>query len=171
VLESVTPPQDTSLGAISFDPNKDHELNGDINRASAQGANFALLLAMLEPDLLQRPHLAKDSKPDTPPSSPPTTVYPAYPLKAGADDWCTVTHTSSLIQSGHLQSANLWLTMHPEPLSQYNDPKLLYGEVMANCSLPTQTRIRGPLSSTLGQDETGLYDILQSLDASFTAAV
>lgn len=143
----------------------DYELNGTINRAASEGAKFALIMAMLEQDCIHRPHLEKSEEPkQTPTIASDLNHYRSNPLSVNDTYWQTCQHTSQLIHTGQLQSAQLWLTMHPEPLSQHNKPDVIDEEVIANCSINTQTRLQQAKQNVLKVDETGLYDILQELE-------
>ena len=143
---------------------RDYELNGTINRAAGEGAKFALILAMLEQDCTHRPHLEKsEALNQNPKIDNDFNYYRSNPLSANAQYWQTCQQTSQLIHSGELHSAKLWLAMHPEPLSQYNKLDAINADVITNCSLNTQTRIRQAKEKVVNVDETGLYDILQQL--------
>ncbi|WP_339721216.1 VC2046/SO_2500 family protein [uncultured Paraglaciecola sp.] len=143
----------------------DYELNGTINRASGEGAKFALLLAMLEQDCTHRPHIQKNQEINANTErKTDLNYYRSSPLSANDSYWQTCQHTSDLIHKGQIQSAHLWLAMHPEPLSQHNKADDIDAEVIANCSLAAQTRLEQTKQKALQVDETGLYDILQQLD-------
>lgn len=144
----------------------DRELNGEINRASTQGAKFVLLLAMLEENNLHRPVLHDSPSVELDKSeSSSLHYYRSPPLLAESDNWQTLQQTSILVNSGHIQTAHLWLAMHPEPLSQYNNALHLDEDVLANCSLPTQTRLQQDKANNLNVDETVLFDILQEMES------
>jgi len=143
----------------------DYELNGTINRAASEGAKFALILAMLEQDCMHRPHLEKTKETyQAPDVKSDLNYYRTSPLRANDTYWQTCQHTSQLIHGGQLQSAQLWLDMHPEPLSQFNKADTIDEGVIANCSINTQTRLRQSKQKTVKIDETGLYGILQALE-------
>ena len=146
----------------------DYELNGTINRAMSEGAKFALILAMLEQDSMHRPHLeAPKETNQISEVEKNLNHYRANPLSANDTYWQTCQHTSQLIHNGQLHSAQLWLAMHPEPLSQHNKADAINEEVFANCNINTQTRMQQATQSVVKIDETGLYDILQELEAVF----
>ncbi len=143
----------------------DYELNGTINRAASEGAKFALIMAMLEQNCIHRPHLeASKELNQTPEVESGLNRYRSNPLSANDTYWQTCQHTSQLIHDGQLHSAQLWLAMHPEPLSQHNQPDAIDEEVIANCSINTQTRMQEAKQSVVQVDETGLYDILNELE-------
>ncbi|MGJ8679858.1 VC2046/SO_2500 family protein [Paraglaciecola sp.] len=143
----------------------DRELNGEINKASTQGAKFSLLLAMLEQNHLHRPVLQEVPEPELNIADAAFLHhYRSSTLKADVESWAYINSTSQMINSGHIQDAHLWLAMHPEPLSQHNDPLHLSEEILANCSYPTQNRLQQNKEKILKVDETGLYNILQEME-------
>lgn len=144
--------------------NNDRELNGEINKSTTQGAKFALLMAMLEQNHLHRPSFETTKEPENPTLEKlPLHYYRASALSATEQTWLTLNQTSQLVSSGYKQSALLWLAMHPEPLSQFDNNTQLPVEVSVNCSLPTQERIKSAQDKCVAVDETGLYDILKNL--------
>jgi hypothetical protein len=152
----------------------DREFSGEINRASAQGAKFSLLLAMLEQDVLQRPRMLanQDNEQQSAHSKTISALshYPSIPLKAEAQHWQQATFVSATIHQADIKRANLWLAMHPQPLSLYNDPKRLEDEVVANCDMHAQHRLQDLNTVDIAVDETGLYDILQEMEAQIDTA-
>lgn len=144
----------------------DRELNGEINRASQQGAKFALLLAMLEQNNLHRPVLHQTPEAElNKAESSSLHYYRSSPLLADTQSWQSSQQTSLLVNSGHVKSAQLWLAMHPEPLSQHNNVLHLDEEILANCSFPTQTRLQQNKDKAIKVDETILFDVLQELES------
>ncbi len=145
--------------------NTDRELNGEVNRAANQGAKFSLLMAMLEPNHLYRPkienpeHLQPDNH-----AQLPSHHYRSCPLGMNQQGWAKLDQTSRLIGMGLTQSAQLWLAMHPEPLSQFNDNSQLPVEVKVNCSFQAQSRLHNNMDNEIQTDETALFDILQSIE-------
>ena len=165
MLDSVNSSQ-SDLKADQALLSSDFELNGTINRAASEGAKFALIMAMLEQDCIHRPHLEpSQEKIQNPEVETNLNFYRSSPLSANDEYWQTCQHTSQLIHQGQLQSAQLWLDMHPEPLSQYNKADVIDEEVIANCSMNTQASLKQATEKVLKVDETGLYDILQTLDS------
>tara|TARA_R110002167_G_scaffold91045_5_gene244850 strand:+ start:850 stop:1359 length:510 start_codon:yes stop_codon:yes gene_type:complete len=165
LLDSVNTSQSDLNASAEALLSSDYELNGTINRAAGEGAKFALILAMLEQDCTHRPHLEKNKESNhIPEVESGLNYYRSSPLSATDAYWQTCQQTSQLIHNGQLQSAQLWLDMHPEPLSQYNKADNIEAEVIANCSINTQTRLQQAKNNALKIDETGLYDILQELE-------
>jgi len=166
LLDSVNTSQpDLNVSAPAL-LSSDYELNGTINRAASEGAKFALMMAMLEQDCIHRPYLEKPQKLTQPPKvNSELNHYRTSPLSANDASWQTCQHTSQLIHNSQLHSAQLWIAMHPEPLSLHNKPDVIDEEVVANCSINTQTRLKQAKQNMLKVDETGLYDILQELES------
>ena len=147
---------------------QDIEFTGKLNQSAGQGAKFSLLLAMLAKDILSRPKFTEDDTSNqTKYDENLTSSYPKAPLNADSTCWLKVNKNTELFNQ-NLHDAHLWRTMHPEPLSLFNDAKRLDDEVVANCNFQTQLKLsETPDTSTeVEVDETGLYDVLQSLDAS-----
>jgi hypothetical protein len=125
-------------------------------------------MAMLEQDCIHRPHLEKPKEANqTVEVEPELNHYRSSPLSANDTYWQTCQQTRQLIHTGQIQSAHLWLAMHPEPLSQHNKPDVIDEEVIANCGINTQNRLQQAQQSVVQVDETGLYDILQELEPVF----
>ena len=146
----------------------DYELNGTVNRAASEGAKFTLMMAMLEQECIHRPRI-QTSKQINQGAEVNEEVnhdfhhYRRSPLSANDSYWQTCQQTRQLIHSGQLHSAQLWLAMHPEPLSQYNQSDKIGEDVIANCSINTQTRMQMAKEKIVHVDEIGLFDMLQQL--------
>ncbi|AGH42979.1 VC2046/SO_2500 family protein [Paraglaciecola psychrophila] len=172
MLDSVNTSQPDLNASTKALLSSDYELNGTINRAASEGAKFALMVAMLEQNCMHRPHLDATKEIDQIAEvTSDLNYYRSNPLSANDAYWQTCQHTSQLIYSGQLHSAQLWLAMHPEPLSQYNKPDAINEDVIANCSVNTQTRMQQAKEKVINIDETGLYDILQELEPISTQAI
>jgi hypothetical protein len=171
---SVNQPFTDTQGSQSQPRVVDREFSGEINRASAQGAKFALLLAMLDQDVLHRPKLlagdADDKESATSKELSALSHYPFTPLKAETQHWQQAKIASDTVHQADIKRAKLWLLMHPQPLSLYNDPKRLDDEVVANCDMHTQQRLQDAANTDINVDETGLYDILQGMEAQIDSA-
>ncbi|WP_158966902.1 VC2046/SO_2500 family protein [Paraglaciecola sp. L3A3] len=165
MLDSTHQAEPFSSGGVDPVNLVDRELNGEINRAATQGAKFSLLLAMLEQNTLNRPQLEAQVEVNQD-EKPILHYYRSPPLVAEVESWQHFQQTSELVNSGHVQSAHLWLMMHPQPLSRRNDPLHVDDNIVANCSYPTQIRLQQEQQRLLKIDETGLYDILQELTPS-----
>lgn len=144
---------------------EDAELSGNVNQATGQGKKFALLMAMMANDILQRPSLQKDDKNEAKQSSniDVKSYYPPTPLKADLQSWPGINNTSRLLKES-AKDALLWQVMHPDPLSLRNDVKFIEDEIKQNCDFDTQLRLADSSPTVIEQDATGLYDILQGMD-------
>jgi hypothetical protein len=164
LLDSVNTSQSDHNAITQALISSDNELNGTINRAASEGAKFTLMMAMLEQDCTHRPHIEKQQELNQPPEvENDLSYYRTSPLSANDSSWQTCQQTSQLIHSGQLLSAQLWLALHPAPLSQYNQSDRVDADVIANCSINTQSRMQQAQEKEVTVDETGLYDILQDL--------
>lgn len=165
MLDSVNTNQPDNNATNAAVLSSDYELNGTINRAASEGAKFALILAMLEQDCTHRPQIEKQKETNQIPEvENDLNHYRSNPLSASDAYWQTCQQTSQLIHGGQMQSAHLWLAMHPEPLSLHNQAHSINEEVVTNCNFNTQTRLQREKQNMMSVDETGLYDILQKLD-------
>lgn len=153
------------FSGVQLDP----EYNGAINRATNQGAKFALLLAMLEQNSLLRPSVEDESQAEDTLSANELAAFSYYrtaPLQPSEQYWSEVAETQRFIAAGAIENARLWLAMHPEPLSLHNNPKYISAAVTENCSLVVRERLRVAQEAKVKQDATVLYDILDDLKTS-----
>jgi hypothetical protein len=144
----------------------DVEFSGGLAQAAGQGAKFALMLAMLEQDVLNRPYFEPQQAPVNPYQSVqiPVSDYPQVALSAAEHHWSSAALTGELIGNAYLVSARLWQTMHPSPLSIFNDATRIDPQVINNCDLPAQRRLQQETATKpMAVDETKLYDILNEL--------
>ena len=88
---------------------QDLEFSGQLNRASHQGANFALLLASLQQDVLARPHVGKGSEPSNQQVDDIQSNYPEIHLQTHAQDWPLADTTTHILHSDGIRGAQLWL--------------------------------------------------------------
>ena len=147
---------------------QDVEYTGKLNQSAGQGAKFSLLMAMLAEDILSRPKFIDDEETSQQilQNEELSSPYPVTLLSAQTTSWLKM-DTNTRLFSQNLADAQLWRTMHPEPLSLFNDAKRLDDEVVANCNYQTQLKLSAKEipPTEIEVDETGLYDVLQSLDA------
>ena len=146
----------------------DPEFTGELNRSIGQGAKFALMLAMLDGNMTERPYLEQDNPYPSMVGSDIVAFshYRNNPLNTSEQDIVNLTTTNNLLKS-QPRDALLWQAMHPEPLSLFNDAKRLADEVVYNCPYHCQLGLKAQKQSRIEQDPTKLYDILESLpDAS-----
>lgn len=143
----------------------DLEFSGSLNRASSQGANFALLLSMLQQNYLERPAVALEEQQNTADDIAGLSHYPKVPLSAQSRDWYQADIAATILHSDGSKGAHLWLAMHPQPLSLHNDATLIDEDVLANCDIYTQQRHNSEIEveQEIEVDETGIYDLLQHI--------
>lgn len=159
-------------GSVFTEQLRDIEYNGGLNHATGQGAKFALLLAMLEQNPMLRPTIAKDDEEVQDKYQKDIaglSFYRSAALAADEQYWDKVKFTEGYIQRGELHNAKLWLAMHPEPLSLFNDAKHISDDIIENCALPVRERLKQS-QKQFTQDVTGLYDILQNIKPQHIAA-
>jgi hypothetical protein len=154
----------SSINTALISESKDFEYNGQINRNAGQGATFQLMMAMLEQDVLARSKIEKkaiqtDSKDS---SLDNLNHYPAIPLSTNEREWVLLGQSKQITDSNP-NDGKLWQAMHPHPLSIYNDVKRIPDDILYNCDLYTQRRVRSIASEAFAIDETGLLDILEKV--------
>ncbi len=145
---------------------RDIEFSGLLNRASNQGAKFSLLLAMLQQDVLARPHIGQASEPELQALTDVQSYYPEKHLQAHEQDWPLADTATDILHSDGIRSAQLWLAMHPQPLSLHNDPFHIDDDIYANCDTYTQARYSKTKlqeDSEITVDETGIFDLLEEI--------
>ncbi|MFQ3197928.1 MAG: hypothetical protein ACI8R9_002432 [Paraglaciecola sp.] len=143
----------------------DVEFSGLLNRASSQGAKFALLLSMLQQNYLERPAVALREQHSRVDNLAILSRYPKIPLSVQSRDWRKGDIASSIINNDGIASAHLWLAMHPQPLSLHNDVSHIDASIMANCDIYTQQRYSNDveLEREIEVDVTSIYDLLQHI--------
>ncbi|MCC2615451.1 hypothetical protein LJ739_04260 [Aestuariibacter halophilus] len=148
---------------------RDLEWSCTLNRSVGDGARFSLLLSMLQQNVMERPALTPQT-PETLSLPLPENPYRRAPLSASEDTAIHLSNAAQLAQQS-AADARLYLSMHPEPLSLYNDAKRISDEVRVNCDWYTQQRLAGEAPAhTIEEDATQLHDILQQLEAEMAAA-
>lgn len=161
IKEDINPvmTQVKSIGDFS-----DVELTGEINRSIGDGAKFALLLAMLDHNYVKRPHLEKAGSDFEVVEDAISSLsqYRNSPLHTSVQDIQNLVTTNQLFKSQPLD-AQLWQTMHPEPLSLFNDAKRLADDVVYNCPYHCQLSLKSQSDPVIEEDPTALYDILENL--------
>lgn len=143
---------------------QDIEWSSGLSRASGQGAKFALLLAMLERDILLRPTVIESSPATVPTECVPEHHYRPAALQAEGAHFDTALATNRLLGEQGVADARLWQSMHPDPLSLQNDAYHIDAAVVANMSWAAQQRFNHPVNPQIDADETGLYDVLQQIN-------
>lgn len=150
----------------------DLEFSGLLNRASSQGLKFGLLLAMLQQNYLERVNVSSGVVEPQAAALIEPSVYPKVPITASTQHWQQADTVSAILHSDGFKSAHLWLTMHPQPLSLFNDVTRIDEDVLANCDIYTQQRYSegGPGKSEIQTDEVGIYDLLQDIGLDMQSA-
>lgn len=144
-------------------------MHGQLNRASSDAAQFSLLLAMQESDISERLRFQSEDNNQIFVQGVPANYYRNSPLSADEQSLKNCQIEKNLLHQNQLD-ASLWRAFHPQPLTVKNDKKHIDEEVITNCSYNVQRKLRSsvlaqnPVENTLPVDETGLYDILQSLN-------
>lgn len=143
---------------------RDLEWSGALVSSAGQGAKFALLLSMMQTDPLSRPTLVGNAPDAALPEETLFSAYPEVPLNVMPEHILRANTGAKLFHS-HTSDALLWNVMHPQPLSQFNDPARIPDEVVANCNMHTQNSLLNPENAKVDVevDETGLYEILNEL--------
>ncbi|WP_026374757.1 VC2046/SO_2500 family protein [Aestuariibacter salexigens] len=144
--------------------NADAELSGRLAKAAGRGAEFSLILAMLEQNVLYRPSFASDSdEVVTDPHFPQRlNHYPPVSLKADATHFSKANVTNRLFSQSQVKNAQLWLAMHPDPLSMFNDPSRIDDEVIHNCDFATQRHLKLPEHAKIDVDYTKMLDVVEA---------
>ena len=151
-----------------IDPSIYWERSGVLARASAQGALFSLYLAMqqhsvAEPFEIEAASSELDKKDSIEAQLAALNHYRRPALAANESEWEAM-HVFSTLVSQDYTSARLYLSMKPAPLAQTDDAKRLPDDIVENCSLATQKRLKKQYANTVKEDNTLLYDILSSQD-------
>lgn len=149
------------MNTIDQITNKDPELNGNVSRALLSGHDFAYWLAQLGPWADERPSLKSNTgdKEDINPSLP-SNFYRQSGLEATPKDFFALSVQSQLLQQPELNGFRLWQSMHPEPLSLFNDPLRLDDEVIENCESHVRRRLKSELNIGITPDPTLLESII-----------
>ncbi|MEI8647605.1 hypothetical protein P4S73_06050 [Paraglaciecola sp. Hal342] len=74
---------------------------------------FALLLSMLQQDILARPRIGPVNAEASWPEDEVTSYYPESHLQALAQDWLLADTTTEILHGDGIRNAQLWLAMHP----------------------------------------------------------
>lgn len=141
----------------------DLEWSGSINRSTAQGEKFALLVAMLSEDIISRPSIAKTGD-DASYTLGVQNYYRRSPLSAQKTDWKVLDQANFAFHQS-VDDGRLWCALNPQPLSMFDDPLRLDEHIIANCGHNTQQRLNHSQRAEIQVDETGLYDVLEAIHA------
>ena len=150
----------------TLDPSIYWERSGVLARASSQGALFSLYLAMQQHSVAEPFEIeAATSDADTANSIEAQLAalnhYRRPSLSVSENEWTDMQVYSNLIATDY-ESARLFLSMKPAPLAQSDDAKRIPDDVVDNCSLATQKRIKRQYANAIKEDNTLLYDVISS---------
>lgn len=150
----------------TLDPSIYWERSGVLARASSQGALFSLYLAMQQHSVAEPFEIeAATSDADTANSIEAQLAalnhYRRPSLSVSEIEWTDMQVHSNLIATDY-ESARLYLSMKPAPLAQTDDAKRIPDDVVDNCSLATQKRLKRQYANAIKEDNTLLYDIISS---------
>jgi len=95
--------------------------------------------------------------------------YRTAPLSASQNDWENLQTITHFVALQRFADARLHQEMHPLPLAQVNDSKKLSDDIINNCSLATQKRLKQTYNNTIIEDNTLMSDIIEQSE-SFWAA-
>lgn len=157
----------------TIDPSIFWERSGVLARASSQGALFSLYLAMqqhstAEPFEIEAATPAEDGIGSIEAQLASLNHYKRSSLSANEEEWKYMRIYSNLLFKDS-ESARLFLHMKPLPLSQTDNAKRLPDDVVENCSLAAQKRLKKHYANTVKEDNTILYDILLAQDENHIA--
>lgn len=149
-----------------IDPSIYWERSGVLARASTQGALFSLYLAMqqhsvAEPFQIESASSGQERQNSVEAQLASLNHYRRPSLAASESEWKTM-HVMPLLVAQDYATARLYMTLKPAPLAQTNDEKRLPDDVIHNCSLATQKRLKKQYANSVKEDNTLLYDILSS---------
>ena len=150
----------------TIDPSIYWERSGVLARASSQGALFSLYLAMQQHSVAEPFEIeSATSDADTSKSKEAQLAalnhYRRPSLSVSEIEWTDMQVHSNLVAIDY-ESARLYLSMKPAPLAQTDDAKRIPYDVVNNCSLATQKRLKRQYAKAIKEDNTLLYDIISS---------
>jgi len=157
-----------------LDPSIFWERSGVLARASNQGALFSLYLAMqqhsvAEPFEIEPASSDLDKKNTIEEALAALNHYRRPALAANENEWQTM-HAMSPLVAQDFATARLYLSLKPAPLAQTNDAAKLPDDIVENCSLATQKRLKKRYANMVKEDNTLLYDILSSNENALNGA-
>lgn len=160
-----------TVNQATIDPSISWEQNGTLAKAAQDATLFSLYLAMQQSALVSNvvyTDLTKDEE-----NAKLTIDVPSFyrqpALAAAAPDWKIISRVNTLYNSGHASDAVLFQHMHPSPLSQINDKNKLNDDVINNCSLSTQKRLKARYTDQLPEDPTLLDELIPLAQQTFVA--
>lgn len=135
-------------------------------RASSQGALFSLYLAMqqhsvAEPFEIEAATSDFEIQNSIEAQLAALNHYKRPSLSVNENEWTDMDVHSNLVATD-FESARLYLSMKPAPLAQTDDAKRIPNDVVDNCSLATQKRLKRQYANAFKEDNTLLYEIISS---------
>ena len=137
----------------------DLEFNGKIASALHNGHDFAFWLAQLGPWVDERPQIEKQEV-ESVEATTTRSYYRNPSLAADNKDFDNIQVQSHLINQQAPNALRLWQSMHPDPLSLYNDATRLDDEIIENCELHVRERLQQKLQKVISPDPTLLEEII-----------
>ena len=147
------------------------EFNGVLSRsiASSSGSDFALVLSMLHCDITHRGSIASSDAPTTADlqraSLDHLDCYPKIPLSVQSQHWGQYQNVAKAISQQDTAAVRLLQCMYPPPLSQQNDPLHIAPEVLLNCDVFCQQRMRDQGAADIEEDAVLLNDLIPQTQA------
>tara|TARA_Y100000296_G_scaffold71367_1_gene86814 strand:- start:62 stop:634 length:573 start_codon:yes stop_codon:yes gene_type:complete len=148
----------------TLDPSIYWERGGVLARASSQGALFSLYLAIqqhsvAEPFEIEAATPDADARNSIEAQLAALNHYRRPSLSASESEWVDMRVHSNLVATDY-EGARLHLSMKPPPLAQTDDAKRIPDDVVDNCSLATQKRLKRQYYNAIKEDNTLLYDVI-----------
>lgn len=160
-----------TVNQATIDPSISWEKNGTLAKAAQDATLFSLYLAMQQSALVSNVSYIDSTEHDeraTSDSDIPS-FYRQPALAATESDWAMISRVNTLYSSGFTNDAMLFQHMHPSPLSQVNDKDKLSDDIINNCSLSTQKRLKTQYVEQLPEDPTMLNDLIPLSQQTFVA--
>lgn len=142
------------------------EFNGVLSRsiASSNGRDFALVLSMLHCDITQRGNLTSSDPAVTPDAQAVSLAhldhYPKTPLSVQSQHWYQYQKVATAVSQQDTATVRLLQCMYPAPLSQQDDPLHIAPEVVLNCDVFCQQRMRNQGAADIEEDAVLLNDLI-----------
>lgn len=141
----------------------DLEWSGKLSSASSNPALFSLYLAMHCQPGNAPIRIEQDIETPSTDNGFPERLnhYPRSPLSVNDEALMALKVSAKLAQLGQAADLALWNTMHPGPLSAFNNPTYIDNEVKSNCSYATQQSLKGSESKVLHSDPLQLTELIE----------
>ena len=149
-----------------IDPSINWESNGVLARAAHQGAVFSLYLAMHATSVAEpiRINTSASKEEDVTTRALQSLNHYRRPgIAAQEADWTAMSTLGNLMATD-MENALLFQAMYPQPLAQTNDALRLDDDVINNTTLAAQKRLQAKYRSTMDEDNTMIYDVINSVE-------